>query len=116
MIRYNVTINGKTLSCAQWAKELGITRGAISFRMHKFGETAEEAVSHFYHHIDMREINDLRIRLSCAEDALRTIVDDRFISALEFVLGVAKEFRSKVYNVNNKTTAPRRPRKERNDV
>ena len=95
-MRYNVTINGETLSCAQWAKELGITRGAISFRMHKFGETAAEAVDHFYRHIDTQEIKDLRIRLACAEDALRTITDDRFISSLEFVLEVAKEYRNKI--------------------
>ena len=98
MKRHAVTINGRTLNCAQWAKELGITRGAISFRMHKYGETAEEAVSHFYHHTDTREITKLRIRLACAEEALATIADSRFIASLEFLLDIAKAYQTKFSN------------------
>ena len=38
-----VTVNGVSKSRAQWAKELGVTRGAISFRESK-GESASSAI------------------------------------------------------------------------
>jgi len=44
-----ITINGESATRAGWARKLNVTRGAICSRQKKFGETAEEAVKHFYY-------------------------------------------------------------------
>lgn len=74
-----ITINGESATRAGWARKLNVTRGAISFRQKKFGETAEVAVKHFYFQKLAREgqsltlanlkfYNDIYIK-----DAMRTI-------------------------------------------
>lgn len=45
--RKYVTIGEETMTEAAWAKRLGVTRAAIGYREKAFGETPEQAVSHF---------------------------------------------------------------------
>jgi hypothetical protein len=52
-----VTIDDVTLSPSQWAAKLGVTRGAISFRRHKYGETSEQAVLHFARKNRLRNVD-----------------------------------------------------------
>ena len=42
-----MTIGEETMTEAAWAKRLGVTRAAIGYREKTFGETPEQAVSHF---------------------------------------------------------------------
>ena len=117
-----VEIGGKRLSCAQWAAELGVTKGAISFRKKKFGETAQEAVAHFYNKAspDMGEKQRLRVRLARAEAVLDAIVSDSFLSTLETVVAsikVVRELREhdKTDTAESKTTEIRRLQKVMRD-
>ena len=60
-----VTIGGESLTQSQWAKKLGVTRGAIYFRKKKYGETSEQAVLHFYNRKRWRNLD----RFATAPDA-----------------------------------------------
>ena len=61
----SVTIGGESLTQSQWAKKLGVTRGAIYFRKMKYGETPEQAVLHFYNKKRRRNLD----RFTTAPDA-----------------------------------------------
>lgn len=58
--RILITVGGRSMTRCQWARELGITRGAIHFREKKFGETPQEAVWHFYYKPDAGELRRMR--------------------------------------------------------
>lgn len=98
-----VTIGDKSLNCSQWAKELGVTRGAISFRKMKFGETAKEAVTHFY---NKRKYGGEAYRLRCllgsalfTLDAL--VSDDDFLAKLEDIVSSIKTVRKIKEKINS---------------
>lgn len=42
-----VTYKGITKSQSEWADFFGVTRGAITTRMHEYGETAGQAIRYF---------------------------------------------------------------------
>lgn len=42
-----VTYKGVTKNQSEWADFFGVTRGAITTRMHEYGETADQAVRYF---------------------------------------------------------------------
>ena len=98
-----VTIGDKSLNCSQWAKELGVTRGAISFRKMKFGETAKEAVTHFY---NKRKYGGEAYRLRCLlGSALLTfdalVSDDKFLAQLEDIVSSIKTVRKIKEQINS---------------
>ena len=98
-----VTIGEKSLNCSQWAKELGVTRGAISFRKMKFGETAKEAVTHFY---NKRKYGGEAYRLGCllcsALFTLNALVsDDKFLAQLEDIVSSIKTVRKIKEQINS---------------
>lgn len=74
-----VMINGESATRAGWARKLNVTRGAICFRQKKYGETAEEAVKHFYFQKLAREGQSLTLANlkfyndNYIKDAMRTI-------------------------------------------
>lgn len=42
-----VTYKGITKNQSEWAEFFGVTRGALTTRMHEYGETADQAVRYF---------------------------------------------------------------------
>lgn len=42
-----ITYKGVTKNQAEWADFFGITRGAVSFRIHQLGEQPEQAIAYF---------------------------------------------------------------------
>lgn len=42
-----VTYKGVTKNQSEWAEFFGVTRGAITTRMHDYGETADQAIRYF---------------------------------------------------------------------
>lgn len=86
--RLKITIAGESKTRAQWAKALGITRGAIHFRERKFRESPQEAVWHFYYAHDNDTVRKLRARLADAEKAIGTLCDPKVARALETIIGV----------------------------
>ena len=102
-----VTIGEKSLNCSQWAKELGVTRGAISFRKMKFGETAKEAVTHFYNKRKYGgDAYRLRFLLGSALFTLDALVsDDKFLAKLEDIVSSIKTVR-KIKEQLNSMEAP----------
>ena len=42
-----VTYKGVTKNQSEWADFFGVTRGAITKRMHEYGETADQAIRYF---------------------------------------------------------------------
>lgn len=56
MKRKWIRIGGRNLSISGWARELGVTRCAFYFRIRHFGETMEQAVSHFVAKADEKNL------------------------------------------------------------
>lgn len=43
-----ITINGETRTVSEWANYLGFTRGALTHRAKRFGETTHQSIEHFF--------------------------------------------------------------------
>lgn len=91
--RLKITIAGESKTRAQWAKTLGVTRGAIHFREQKYGESPQEAVWHFYYGYDDASLRRLRARLAEADKAMSVLCDAKFVRSLEKVLDAIKKLK-----------------------
>ena len=91
--RLKITIAGESKTRAQWAKTLGVTRGAIHFREQKYRESPQEAVWHFYYGYDDVAMRRLRATLAEANKAISVLCDAKFVRSMEKVLNAIKKLK-----------------------